>query len=339
MVEFPPFVSMVPSRSVCEWVISINLRDVGKHCGKPMLDKLKLAFFRLAAKGWVPARWFEPDLPAVSQREARIGHLSLEVVSHCWNYSHFLAYQLSSLVLFPPQSLNVTMTVFYCEEDTDTVRLLNFFGARSVPGITWNWRALPRQKLFRRGIGRNMAALETRADWVWFTDCDLMFRENCLDRLAELLQGRTDALVFPEEERTTDLLEEDNPMLRAGAGEPQVLDIDTSSFISRHPSKATGPLQIAHGDVCRAVGYCRNISLYQQPVESFAKCHEDRAFRWLIGSQGLPLPIPGVYRIRHVDKGRYTGGEANTRVRTGLRVLQSRWRDLGDGREPGNRDV
>lgn len=293
-----------------------------------MFDALRLAFFRLAAKGWVPARWFEPDLPPVSSRVAKTGHLELEVVSHCWNYSHLLAYQLSSLVLFPPSQLNVTMTIFYCPEDVQTKRLLEFFATQSIPGITWNWRALPREELFRRAIGRNRAALETRADWVWFTDCDLMFRDGCLDSLANLLQGRRDALVFPEEERTTDMLAQDNPMLTAAANAPRVLDIDTGAFTVKRPSKATGPLQIAHGDVCRAAGYCRHIALYQQPVEQFAKCHEDRAFRWLIQSQGEPLPIPGVYRIRHIAKGRYTGSEANTGIRTALRRLQSRLRDF-----------
>ncbi|MDX1587462.1 MAG: hypothetical protein R3296_00865 [Oleiphilaceae bacterium] len=293
--------------------------------------KLQLLFFRLAAGGWLPARWFEPRLPSPSQRQARTGHLSLEVVSHCWNYSHFLAYQLSSLVLFPPTRLSVTMTVFYCEEDPGTVRLLEHFGTLAVPGVTWNWRPLPRQQLFRRSIGRNRAALETQADWVWFTDCDLMFREGCLDTLSDLLQGRTEALVYPREERTTDLLAEDNPMLRAGASDPAVLDIDTRSFSTRTPSKATGPLQIAHGDVCRAVGYCRAIAVYQKPVESFAKCQEDRAFRWLLGSAGEPLPIPGVYRIRHIDKGRYSGSETRNRLRGRLRQIQSRWRDRHSG--------
>lgn len=294
-----------------------------------MLDQIRLAFYRFAAGGWLPAAWFEPDLPAETERAAKTGHLTLEVVSHCWNYSHFLAYQLSSLVLYPPTGLSVTMTVFYCPEDSKTATLLAFFEQQRVPGVTWNWRPLSRQALFRRGIGRNLAALETKADWVWFTDCDLMFREGCLDTLAAELQGRRDALVFPEEERTTSLLAEDNPMLQAGASEPAVLDIDTSSFTVSRPSKATGPLQIAHGDVCRAVGYCRNISLYQQPVEAFAKCHEDRAFRWLVRSPGLPLSVPGVYRIRHIAKGRYTGTRANTRIRTLLRVLQSWFRSRG----------
>lgn len=290
-------------------------------------DSIRLAFFRFAAGGAIPARWFERNLPPLEQRAAKTGHLSLEIVSHCWNYSHFLAYQLSSLVRFPPTRLSVTMTVFYAPEDRKTAELLEFFGKLHVPGVTWNWQPLPKERLFRRAIGRNQAALATQADWVWFTDCDLMFRENCLDTLADLLQGRRDALVYPREERCTDLLADDNPMLQAGHQAPQVLDIDTTQFTSRYPSRATGPLQIAHGDVCRATGYCNAIAYYQQPSDRWCKAHEDRAFRWLLETQGLPLEIPGVYRIRHVYKGRYTGNPFLTKLRSGLRRVQSQIRD------------
>ncbi|WP_192497337.1 glycosyltransferase family A protein [Halospina sp. K52047b] len=286
---------------------------------------LALMFFRFAAKGWLPARWFEPDLPPLADRAAREGRLTIEIVSHCWQYSHFLVYQLSSLVNFPPQSVDVIMTVFYCPEDEGTRRLLSYFEQKTPPNVTWNWWPVERRRLFRRGIGRNHAALATNADWVWFTDCDLMFRENCFEELGEQLQGRRDALLFPSEERVTELLAEDNPMLSAGSGEPQVLDIADESFTPHYPSRATGPLQIAHGDVCRAVGYCRRIGLYQQPVDTFAKCHEDRAFRWLIRSQGVAVDVPGVYRIRHVAKGRYSGSEANTRLRTLIRRWQDKW--------------
>lgn len=291
-----------------------------------MTDSLSLYFYRFSAGGWLPARWFEPDLPPRQKRAAKTGRLSLEVVSHCWNYAHFLVYQLSSLVRFPPTDMDVTMTVFYSPEDSKTAALLDFFAQQQVTNVRWNWQPLSRSQLFRRAIGRNRAALETRADWVWFTDCDLMFRDTCLDSLAASLQGRQDALLFPREERCTDLLAEDNPLLQAGAHQPQVLDIDDSVFVSRFPGRATGPLQIAHGDVCRAVGYCRNIGIYQQPVDCFAKCYEDRAFRWLLRSQGEPLAVPGVYRIRHVSKGRYSGSDTGNRVRTYLRQWQSRWR-------------
>ncbi|MEQ6886314.1 glycosyltransferase family A protein [Salicola sp. Rm-C-2C1-2] len=288
-----------------------------------------LWFYRLAAKGWVPARWFEPNLPEPSQRAARTGPLKLEVVSHCWQYAHFLIYQLSSLVHYPPSGsgLHVTMTVCYSPEDEQTKRLLAFFEQQDVPNVTWNWVPYRKEELFRRGIGRNQAALNTQADWVWFTDCDLMFRDGCFDALAEQLQGRRDALLYPAEERCSELLREDNPMLQQGAGQPSLVDVDDHAFTAHYPSRATGPLQVTHGDVCRAVGYCRSLRLYQTPADRWRKAHEDRAFRWLVRTQGSPIQIPGVYRIRHVQKGRYSGGETHKRLRTALRLLQSWYRE------------
>jgi hypothetical protein len=46
--------------------------------------------------------------------------MNLEIVSHCWHYAPQLTYQLSSLVLFPPACTDVTMSVFYCEQDRAT---------------------------------------------------------------------------------------------------------------------------------------------------------------------------------------------------------------------------
>jgi hypothetical protein len=290
-------------------------------------DAARLAFWRLAAGGWVPARWFNRALPAVDQRAARTGRLHVEVVSHCWRYAHLLAYQLSSLVRFPPRDVDVTMTVFHAAEDERTVALLACFGAIAVPHVRWNWQVLPPERLFRRAIGRNLAALASRADWVWFTDCDLMFRAGCLDTLGARLQGRRDALVYPSVERVTDLLTEDDPMLSHDA--PAVVDIDDTAFTAKHPTRATGPLQITHGDVARALGYCAPIGYYQQPAERWCKAHEDRAHRWLLESQGVPVDVPGVYRIRHLFKGRYTEGSAVSRVRTELRQRQDARREGG----------
>lgn len=287
-------------------------------------DALLGRFLRLAAGGWVPARWFEPGVPPPEARAARVGRLKIEIVSHCWNYSHFMVYQLSSLVNHPPRDVEVILTVYHSPEDGRTVELLDFFGKRAVPGVTWNWRPLPKESLFRRAIGRNEAALGTKADWIWFTDCDLMFREGCLDELAALVQGRKDALVFPRIERCTALLPGEDPLLQAGRGKPRVVDIEGEQFTERECTRATGPLQITHGDVARACGYCQVLKYYQKPSPVWCKAYEDRAFRWLLRTQGTPLDIPGVYRIRHVEKGRYTGGSLNTGVRSRIRRLTSR---------------
>ena len=271
---------------------------------------------RAAASGLAPAALFLPALPPPRARAARRGPLSLEIVSHCWRYSHLLAYQLSSLALFPPGGLQVTMSVYYCREDVDTAALLAAFGRREVPNLRWHWRALPREQLFRRAIGRNHAALNTEADWIWFTDCDLLFREDCLDGLARALQGRRDALVFPREERITTLLEAGDRLLRGAQRDGELLDIPAERFRLQARDRATGPLQITHGDVARACGYCRDIALYQSPSPVWCKAYEDRAFRWLLRSRGTPLDVPGVYRIRHVEKGRYTGSGLNTGLRS-----------------------
>lgn len=284
-------------------------------------------YYRLAASGLVPRTWHERRLPPPEARQARSGRLTLEVVSHCWRYARFLQYQLSSLVLNPPRELDIVMSVYYAEEDGETRALLERFAAIEVPNLRWNWQALPKEALFRRAIGRNHAALASAADWLWFTDCDLLFREGCLDGLAQLLQGRRDALVFPSVEYCTPLLADDDPSLNPDPARGLLIDIDAQLFSARKRSRATGPLQIVHGDVARACGYCDALAYYQRPALQWQKAHEDRALRWLLGSQGVPLAIPGVYRLRHASKGRYTGNPWMNRLRGALRAAVSRWQE------------
>ena len=294
-------------------------------------DAITGYYLRFAATGAIPARWYLPSLPPVEQRASKTGELQLEIVSHCWNYAHFLTYQLSSLVNFPPTRLTVKMTVFYAQEDIRTVAVLKYFGAIEVPGVTWNWQALPRERLFRRSIGRNKAALESTADWIWFTDCDLLFREDCLDVLSEQLQGRQDALVYPRQERVTSMLADSDPMLDIDE-EPRVIDIEADRFTVSERGRATGPLQIVHGDVARAAGYCDTLKHYQKPSPTFAKCYEDRAFRWLLRSDGVALDVPGVYRVRHIHKGRYTGSTASNNIRSAIR--RTTWWPKDSGKQP-----
>jgi len=97
------------------------------------------------------------------------------------------------------------------------------------------------------------------------------------------------------------------------------VDVDVALFSRFDKDRATGPLQITHGDIARAVGYCESLPYYQRPSATWCKAYEDRAFRWLLRTQGEPVDVPGVFRIRHVAKGRYTGSALNTGVRSGLR--------------------
>lgn len=278
---------------------------------------------RAAASGALPASWFL-TLPDPSGLAARTGRLSLEIVSHCWQYAHLLAYQLSSLVNFPPTKLDVRMTVFHAPEDAATRRMLDFFSTQRVPGVTWNWQVLPKEQLFRRSIGRNRIARATQADWLWLTDCDIVFHRDCLDRLAGELQGRRDRLVYPRDERVTAMLAESDPVLAAERDRPRLVDIDTAQFEHLAVPRATGAYQIIHGDIARGCGYCAQIPLFQRPVQRWAKTFEDRTFRWLMRTEGTPLDIPGVHRIRHLRKGRYGDNETEAMVRGSIRRAKAR---------------
>ncbi len=268
-------------------------------------------FYRIAASGLVPRRLLAPvpELPPAPPRGDPSRPLAIEIVSHCWRYHSLLEYQLSSLVLHAVGEAKVTMTVFHSPEDRPTREVLDYFGGLEVEGVRWNPRPLPRERLFRRAIGRNLAAKESSADWVWFSDCDVIFHEGALDRAARVLRNRDDVLVFPREHFVTDLLEPGHDLLGGTDHDPRVVDIDPGQFHPELRDRAVGGFQIVRGDVARAVGYCDRIGFYQEPLDRWQKTFEDRTFRWLLGTEGTPVEIPGLYRIRHLAKGRKSAAE------------------------------
>ena len=287
-----------------------------------MIDPLTRLTLKLLAGSSLPAHWIYPAPPAVAQRTSRRGKLSIEIVSHCWQYSRLLAYQLTSLVQNPVSNATITMTVFYAKEDQATSQLIAFFSNYTLPNVSWNWQPLPRQRLFRRSIGRNIAAKRSNADWIWFTDCDLTFQAGCLDSLNTALQGCQDALVFPLVESKTNVYTDADIVTKNSLEKPELLSVDASEFKAHAITRATGPLQITHGDVARAVGYCADIAYYQKSQEQFQKATEDRVFRWLLGTQGVGLAIEGVCRIQHANKGRYKGNSQRSRWRKRIRQWQ-----------------
>jgi hypothetical protein len=284
-------------------------------------NRLAIQFFRLFIKKVMPPAWFREPLPLKTELAAKTGQLNLEIVSHCWQYANMLSYQLSSFVNYPPTKLNLTVTVFYSIDDTDTVAVLDFFSQQSVKNIHWNFQPTENGKLFRRGIGRNMAARSTQADWIWYTDCDIIFHKNCLDSLAEKLQGKQEYLYFPQQELTTEMLKESDPMLQKNS-QPQIVDIETENFSLHSRDKAKGAFQIVHGDLARAIGYCEKLSMFQTESLQWRKTYEDTAFRWLINSNGIPIDIDGVFQIRHVSKGRYTPDSNFSKLRSKIRRIQ-----------------
>ena len=226
--------------------------------------------------------------------------MTLEIVSHCWHYAPQLTYQLGSLVLFPPSNCQVTMTVWFSEEDTTTQSVLDFFSTKNVPAITWSFRSLPKEQLFRRAIGRNLAALQTRADWIWFADADMCFRNQCLDVLADLSPTATADLIYPRQIQISKTHEVGDDTLCKVAGRLCIADIDPADFVTHTYNRAIGGVQILRGRVAQKIGYCDRSPRFQKPIGRWSiSTRDDVAFRQSVGTSGKAIDLPELYRIRH----------------------------------------
>lgn len=280
---------------------------------------LRNQFYNHIVGSILPISWFAPRSPRPEELSQASSPLKLQIVSHCWNYSHLSLFQLSSLVNYPPKNCELTYTLFHAEEDRGMRELISRFSDMQIPNITWDWQVLPKAELFRRAIGRHRASLASKADWIWFTDCDLIFHEGCLDSLVTAVSDKQTGMVFPAYEGITELLQPEHPMLNQNISNSGTIDIDPEIFQRNTISKAKGAFQIVHGDVARAAGYCGSVPLYQKPSEQWRKTYEDTVFRRLIEYEGEPVEIKNLYRIRHAEKGRYAKGSRLSAFRKRLR--------------------
>lgn len=230
----------------------------------------------------------------------------IEIVAHCWRYWGVEAYQMSSLVLHPPQECKPVLSIFYSPDDPLAMDYLMPFLTEHLRGILRAW-PIPTEMLLNRAIGRNMAAKETRADVVWFTDADYLFGPGCLDALAKQgIPDRAEKLFFPQ----TTLMNNDHATgdRYALAAEPaKVLDIDQVDFRKENaPNRAIGGIQIVSGDTARNFGYCPDAEKHHRKVHgsTFKRNRSDKTYRRQLGDgRGHRIDLPGLFRIRQTTMG------------------------------------
>lgn len=227
---------------------------------------------------------------------------SVRIVTHCYaaelpHYAACLNYQLASIVLFPPARSEVAVTVFFALEDSLTNDVVMFYKERmSLDAVS-----LPPPKLFRRSIGRNIGAQHNDEDFVWFTDCDHLFRSECLDTLANIEWPQSASICFPRQvmvhrDWTT------GDMLTEQFTEPHLADIDPGQFVPKDYRRAIGPAQIVRGSFARKHGYLPNHPRWQKPnPKPFSDFRDDVNYRRECMKHGSMrgINLPGIYRIRH----------------------------------------
>ncbi len=244
----------------------------------------------------------------------------IEIVSHCWagKYEHYarcLAYQLSSLLLDPPKRCHVTFTLCYAVGDIPTMLVMQRFAEikDSLPAdddrhdnICFTSWGLPIERLGRRSIGRNLAAKHSIADLIWFTDCDHLFREGVLDRLAELEWPEGVSMIYPREIMIHRDHATGDVVLNQMPASTWLREVDPTLFVPKRYNRAIGGVQIVRGDDARADGYLANEDKWQQPLDrkTFVSCRCDQAYRHDCKQRRGPIvsvDLLGVYRIRHTQ--------------------------------------
>ena len=242
--------------------------------------------------------------------------MKIEIVSHCFShpdvpvYHKLLAYQLAAIVNQPPTRCEVAVTVCALGvDDRYTLGVLEHFDGL----LDLNIMAIPREQLFRRAIGRNIAAKSTDADLVIFTDCDYVWTREALDWLANMWAAASmmmPVLTYPQIvniHRTHDI--GDAYVARVTTPlDPAALMLNDADFLPRRESNAWGGMFVVRGDYCREHGYLDGTK-WVEPVPNathFKQCKCDVPFRKACPTKA-PLDIPGVYRLRHTRAGRDEG--------------------------------
>lgn len=243
----------------------------------------------------------------------------VEVVAHCWNYFRLLTYHLSAFVLAPPKRCHLISTIFYSTEDDDTAHVLLAFSKikadLQTPNVIWNFRPIQTSRLLRRAIGRNIAAKESMADIVIFTDCDYLYRDRALDEIVDSMLGGAGAErklgYVRQHAASTDHAAGDAEIQAIQDREPGVVDIDPFRYSPSRLSRPIGGSQIVTGEFARTHGYLPFSRRFQRPSAKWERTFEDRSFRGYcldVGLTDFPIDCPTVYRIRHSKRGRFDRG-------------------------------
>jgi hypothetical protein len=230
--------------------------------------------------------------------------MRIEVVSHCLatrfpHYAGALCYHLSSIYLAHPTSCEVLATICCLAEDERTNVVLTHFGQFMPLRIIF---LRDEHELGRRCIGRNVAAMGSKADVVWFSDVDQCFLDGIFDRLAEMGWPPLSSMIYPIQIMIhKDHATGDRATQRI-ADRPRIVEVRPVDFVPKRYNRAIGGVQIIQGDFARQWGYLNGDEEWQKPAPiPFGDFRDDVMFRRRCSELGqiIGVDLPGLYRIRH----------------------------------------
>ena len=236
----------------------------------------------------------------------------IDIITHCWaggmdQYGYLLQYQLHSVAANAPQKTRVRVNVCTAEEDTLTRSVVSQM--REHLEIREHLFELP--DLMRRAIGRHQVAKDLSEDsqLVWYTDCDYLFGEGCLDSVWDCYRLRTarTAIMFPKTTMTNTTHKIGDDLIQQARN--GVVEMpDPSLFMPKRNRHAIGGVQITPAEIAREAGYLPAGNRYLKQVTNgkWQRCKGDVHWRKYMADYGATarISLDGLFRIRHTENGR-----------------------------------
>jgi hypothetical protein len=238
------------------------------------------------------------------------------VITHCYavdfpHYAQHLKFQLAqSMVHHKPSRVAVKFIICCWPADRDTNLIL--FNAMELNSEQVEVVPLGMGKrfLFRRAVGRNIAALEhcEDCDVVWFTDVDYSAGPGVLDQLPDLVTD-DDRLYCPKKLWINPDHETGDRMVLDNWDERHPI-IPGEKFVARNQRVIIGGCQMVTGNTARKFGYCEGNKMAEPLTESdlrkdgiFRRCRCDQTFRKVTPWAGpsIKIDVEPIYRIRHTE--------------------------------------
>ena len=229
----------------------------------------------------------------------------IHIITHVYaeqnkQFAGALAYQLSSLLLYPPEN-GVCIHVACVDSDADTLRVIKHF----ENDVNVKPHFMSYNQLGRRSIGRNNIAksLSQYTDFVWFADADYFFGEGCLDAVAKHHWPSDCVAIFPRQVLISKTHDDGAAMLDKVYIDTKTVEVNPDDYVPKRYFRAIGGAQIVRGSIA-GYGYLDGEKKWQRPTDKpFADTREDVYYRRELEKRGriVGVDIPNCYRIRHLE--------------------------------------
>jgi len=229
--------------------------------------------------------------------------MSLRIVTHCYAerlpfFADLLKFHLTSishsLYEFP-----LRVEILCTSTDTKTLNVLNSFSDSMRKKLSA--RILDPTHLWRRAIGRNIAALSSTEDFVWFCDVDYVFSPLAIATICRALREKPEAAMLYPSVVSVSKDHKTGDATIAQAEQDKTPEIDTQDFVPSYYSRAIGGAQIVPGKLARTIGYLDKTKWMTPSHTPFPDTRDDIAARRQYAKHGplCSFMVGGIYRIRH----------------------------------------